>query len=456
MKTLLLFAFIYCGGTEQSLNTSLDDTTTYYRCPPCGCAHDHSIMLAPGKCPSCPMPLIMMRRGWRRSVDKAVVPFLSDSQLSNLYYSKFIYPSIIIALVIGLAMLRKIVLGKGNAYLAIFIITLGLYGFKYQLTGVSYAWHNNLNLQFIPISFILLLGPSLYFYVRSAIERNFQFKRDMLWHFMPAAVFFLAYAVAYLNDTTRHLVLVTPFESGISHVEQILTVLGVFGYGYLSLKLIRGRKHLNGSWDYQKGNVRWLEILLFGLIGMATVWALMLTVNAMIYDWKVTTITNYPLWLIFAIYLYGISYYVIFKSQEFYVPGFAVVPKDTDRGLSAEQISGYAQKLKDLMVREKVFLDTGLSLQSLGDMIELNPKKLSVVLKKGMGTNFFDFVNSYRIEEVKKQLVNPENSHLTNIAIAYNAGFQSKSSFNAIFKRHVKLTPKEFKKEQERTSLQAS
>lgn len=447
MKTLLLFAVILYGSFEQSIG-QLQAGQTHYQCPPCGCSHDHKLLTGPGLCPSCEMPLVVVQSGLLRKIDRAAAPLLSDSEFNSLYYVKLIYPSIILALVVGLALFRKLVLNRGNVFLTIFLIALGLYAFKYQLTGVSYGWFFDLNIQFIPISFILALGPSIYFYTQSAIDRNFKFKKSMIWQFVPAILFFFIYMATYFSESIRGMVLVTPFESSISHVEQLGAVIGSFVYSFLAFRVLKSRRHLNGSWEYRTESVQWLKILLSGLIILMVVWAVMLVLNALIYNWSVTTITTYPLWIVFSIYIYCISYYIIFKSQDFNLPGFAVEPRETDRGLTSDQIEQYTSKLKYLLGEQKVYMDPALSLQSLSDMLEINPKKLSIVFKKGLEMNFFDVVNSYRIEEVKKQLLNSSNKHLTNVAIAYNAGFQSKSSFNAIFKKYVQMTPKEFKQQE--------
>jgi len=63
-----------------------------------------------------------------------------------------------------------------------------------------------------------------------------------------------------------------------------------------------------------------------------------------------------------------------------------------------------------------------------------------------MKKNFYTFINEYRVEEVKKRLVDHQYDHLTFLAIAYECGFNSKSSFNFIFKKSTGMTPSEFKK----------
>jgi len=67
------------------------------------------------------------------------------------------------------------------------------------------------------------------------------------------------------------------------------------------------------------------------------------------------------------------------------------------------------------------------------------------VINTRLQQNFFDFINHYRIEKVKKDLADPQKKNLKVLAIAFDAGFNSKSSFNAIFKRHTNLTPSEYR-----------
>ena len=68
------------------------------------------------------------------------------------------------------------------------------------------------------------------------------------------------------------------------------------------------------------------------------------------------------------------------------------------------------------------------------------------MINETVGQNFFDFVNRYRIEEAKKLLANPADKKITVLEVLYEVGFNSKSSFNTLFKKHTGLTPSEFKK----------
>ncbi|MGB3077690.1 MAG: helix-turn-helix domain-containing protein [Saprospiraceae bacterium] len=94
----------------------------------------------------------------------------------------------------------------------------------------------------------------------------------------------------------------------------------------------------------------------------------------------------------------------------------------------------------------KPFLDPDLSLRSLAEQIDIHPNQLSWLLNEGMGKNFNEFINHYRIEYFKQISKDPGKAHLTLIGLAYESGFNSKTVFNTYFKKETGMTPKEFMK----------
>ncbi len=79
--------------------------------------------------------------------------------------------------------------------------------------------------------------------------------------------------------------------------------------------------------------------------------------------------------------------------------------------------------------------------------MNISVNHLSQVINEQLGMTFFDYVNSYRVEEVKARLSSPDVKNFTLLGIAYDSGFNSKSSFNSIFKKFTGLTPSQFAKE---------
>ena len=97
------------------------------------------------------------------------------------------------------------------------------------------------------------------------------------------------------------------------------------------------------------------------------------------------------------------------------------------------------------MKEEKPFTDGALNLQSLAATLSIPPHHLSQIINERLGQTFADFINSYRVEEAKQRLLDPAFGHLSLLGIAIEVGFNSKSSFNAVFKKHTNMTPSEFR-----------
>ena len=103
-------------------------------------------------------------------------------------------------------------------------------------------------------------------------------------------------------------------------------------------------------------------------------------------------------------------------------------------------------KLLKLMSNEEPFLDAELSLIRLAELMSLTPHQLSYVINAGFHENFFLFVNRYRVERVKELLLDKKKNHLSIMGIAFESGFNSKTSFNTTFKKISSQTPTEFRK----------
>ena len=116
--------------------------------------------------------------------------------------------------------------------------------------------------------------------------------------------------------------------------------------------------------------------------------------------------------------------------------------------LPEEKVDQLLERVKDLLLKEKYYKDPTLSLPQLAKEAQTNPSILSKVINEGTGMNFNDFINRYRVEEMKKRLLDSAYDHLSIMAIAFDSGFNSKATFNRIFKQYTGQSPSQFKKEQ--------
>jgi len=113
--------------------------------------------------------------------------------------------------------------------------------------------------------------------------------------------------------------------------------------------------------------------------------------------------------------------------------------------LPPQRSERYLNKLLEFMEKERPFTEGDLTIQKLAEKLSIPAPHLSQTINERLGKSFPDFINSYRIEEAKKRLLDPAFKHLSILGIAEDVGFSSKSSFNAVFKKHTDMTPSEFR-----------
>jgi AraC-like DNA-binding protein len=105
-----------------------------------------------------------------------------------------------------------------------------------------------------------------------------------------------------------------------------------------------------------------------------------------------------------------------------------------------------ADRLRRFMATEKPYLEPDLTLAGLATALSLPARQLSRLINRTFRQNFSDFINSYRVDEAKSRLLGSTSRGESVLDLLYAVGFNSKSSFNAAFKRHTGLTPTEYRK----------
>ena len=114
--------------------------------------------------------------------------------------------------------------------------------------------------------------------------------------------------------------------------------------------------------------------------------------------------------------------------------------------LQEAQKEKYLNTVLSFFDNERPYLSQELTLADLAEQTKIPAHYLSQIINEKMNCNFLDFVNSYRVEEAKKMLAEDSSKNFTILSIAYDAGFNSKSTFYSAFKKHVGMTPSGFRK----------
>jgi len=133
-----------------------------------------------------------------------------------------------------------------------------------------------------------------------------------------------------------------------------------------------------------------------------------------------------------------------FKTEPIHDKGeIAIRNKKTKKFNSDHQIY---LRLKNVMEREELYRNPELTLESLAENLKVSSGYLSQIINKTTGDNFSRFLNQYRVEDVKKMLLDSEFNKYSLVAIGYEAGFNSKSTYYSAFKKMTSLTPKEYQR----------
>lgn len=429
----------------QSINKVISgssNATVEYRCPPCGCPSDHLLFFEKEKCNTCDMRLVALTKGNLKVVDKTITPIIRGVKFYNLY-SKLIYPIIVISILLSIFLLFNISRYQSpNIFLVLIILVLSLFAFHNQLYDTRNGHTSHWRSLFTPISFILSIGPLIFFYVKKLVSNSFEWRKWYWFHFLPALLMFCFYGVTLFSSHSFQVQFMSsPHGTTFSKYEQLASLIG--GSIYLLSAWIVFKDWKNNTSNSNNWLASWLIRFFKGLSLLLITWAGMLFVDFWLYDFGLVTINYNPLWYAIAGVLIWLNVEILLHPKFFLIKGYVSKYKEPAI-LTDEKITQYRLNLILLMEEQKIYKNSDLSLDKLANMMQINPRYLSVILNDSLGKSFYDFINYYRVEEVKNFLKNHAHEKFTIEAIANKSGFNSKSSFNLAFKKYTRMTPREF------------
>jgi len=326
----------------------------------------------------------------------------------------------------------------------------------------NYAENHNIPILFVftfLISFCIevLLGPLIYLYIKSLFEDNEKLLRKNWLHFIPLVlhtIFLTIPMLIYIFKDEYPFSYIEYLNENSAYVIATLMVYLLI-YFLVSLKLFhkyRNAMQLNYS-SIDESNFRWVKNMLIGAIIISCIELLINLYEIFIAElhWETGNITlvSVIIWIGYLGY-YGVNQTKVLLP-DFLIKNEPVANSTKEKSTALSSLSPADKKaletqLENLLQTEKPYLDEDLTLGKLAEMVHTTDKKLSGFLNQEMKTTFYDLINKYRVDAVKKKLDSREFEKLTLLGIAYESGFKSKTSFNRIFKRETGLSPSEYKK----------
>jgi AraC-like DNA-binding protein len=309
-------------------------------------------------------------------------------------------------------------------------------------------------------SLAFLYGPFLFFYTTSLISEKPEFKKTYLFHLIPFLLNIFIYLPFYLKDGDQKMaaypaqISTVPYlvEIGIAFKLVLLPTYVVLSWVFLK----KHERNINNYFSSKKQkDLLWLKNL---TIGLGSFWLFVL-LNFVLEDLVLkrpilkineTLISLVQAFAVVALGYFGFKQGSIFsqiQNKDESVSDKSIEQIKYQRsGLTEQDANRYLDKLLSFMRTEKAYLDGELTIEDVSRSIEIPRHALTQIINQKLGKNFYQFVNTYRVKESKDRILDPKYENLTILAIGFDSGFNSKSTFNAIFKNATDMTPSEFRK----------
>lgn len=337
------------------------------------------------------------------------------------------------------------------AYFSLFALTILLAALEVYNRKNNYPYPSLINTS---APTIFLHGPMLWFYIKSLTSQHFKLKAVYLLHFVPflLAIGFFSVGVYSLPAEERILMEQTEAFKQDWLFPVMVGAIALFTQGYFFWGILLIRSHKKNLKTYfskiEEKDLHWLNILLIScILAYASISGLyILDIFLKFLTYNTLQLIGYSIASLQVLVLgfFGLRQGNIFIET--------LIPIDIEKasGISFNETNihkedeAFIHKLLEYMKEKQPHLNPELNLSTLSEELKVTPDYLSNILNGRLNMNFFDFVNHHRIEAFKKCLCLPENKNYTLISLAYDCGFNSKATFNRVFKKTTGLTPGEY------------
>ncbi len=356
---------------------------------------------------------------------------------------------------IALLLFRKKHKALSDKLLAGWVTVIGLHLLGYYLNQLG-LWEKYPHLVGTTAPFPLLHGPFLFLYVLYSLRSDSKLRREDYLHFVPALLAYLYMFKFFFFYSAAEKAMV---DSGELPDFEIFTVVLLFAfiisgftYAIVSYRLTKiHQQKIDDNFSNQEGiDLNWLRLCILA-VGTFFLTAAVVTILTQALDIIFTFNADYTFYSMIILFVFYLGYFGI-RQQDMFSDNVVVIQDQKEiqirddkykkSGLKTETLQEVHAKLLQHMQQEKPYLDPKLTLAELAEQLNISANQLSQVINQQEQVNFHDFVNKYRVEEFIEKAA--RNNNFSLLGNALDSGFNSKSSFNGVFKKHKGMTPSQY------------
>ncbi|MBO0935113.1 helix-turn-helix transcriptional regulator [Fibrella sp. HMF5335] len=343
---------------------------------------------------------------------------------------------------------RRVRKSRANGFLSVLLLAMAFSVLHSLYAGQTLA-HFSIKAYPLGDPTFLVIAPLLWLYVQELTGHRVRLSAQTALHFAPSVVLSAgSLLLGHVSNDFGENRLTGNNLHWTYLLFWALVVVQFLGYRYVVNKRWLEYQQLleEEVSNTEQVNIGWIRFFMRVFLGI-TVFFLLVLIN-LIHHGDMSGINRLSA-VVLAGSIFALGYKGILQNDVFHVP----LPAPNGHNDAADSLPAAEPKQPDqllidrllrYMESEKPYLDPELTLSSLANQLGVSRSALSQLINEGVGDNFYNFVNKYRVEQVKRCMVDPALAHFSLLGLALEAGFKSKSTFNLIFKRFTGLTPSEY------------